>query len=184
MEIHSLLNDIDQDLCRYRQIYSNELTLIKKLFYGFMIFFAFSGFRSILLYRLSHFSIVNQHKYFRVFLEVLKRFLSPIQISSKTVIKGGIQIPYASCITIGGGEIGTNCSIYSGVIIGVRKSMEDNFPIIGNNVSIFSGAKILGNVKIGDNAKIGANAVVIRNVPDNATAVGIPAKIYKKQSQK
>ncbi len=54
-------------------------------------------------------------------------------------------------------------------------------PTVGNGVTIATGAKVLGNIKIGDNSKIGANAVVLKNVPENATVVGIPAKIVKLQ---
>lgn len=71
--------------------------------------------------------------------------------------------------------IGNDVQINQHVTIGGRK--DTGFPIIGSNVYIGSGAQILGGVKIGNNTKIGANAVVITDVPDNATAVGVPAKI-------
>lgn len=80
-------------------------------------------------------------------------------------------------------KIGNNCIIYQNVTIGARNVAEgdfnkpENYPVIGNNVTIYSGAVIAGPVKIGDNAVIGANAVVLNDVPNNATVVGIPAKI-------
>lgn len=74
--------------------------------------------------------------------------------------------------------IGDNVKILQGVTIGGR--IGPQLPIIGNNVQIGAGAKILGGVRIGDNAKIGANAVVLIDIPDNCTAVGVPAKIISK----
>ena len=75
-------------------------------------------------------------------------------------------------------QIGKNCTIMQQVTIGL--DAEGNAPIIGDNVFIGAGARIIGKVVIGDNAKIGANAVVVKDVPANATAVGVPAKIIVK----
>lgn len=74
--------------------------------------------------------------------------------------------------------IGKNVNIGAHVVIGGRSGLKE-LPIIGNNVFIGAGAKILGNVKIGENAVIGANAVVINDIPANAVAVGVPAKVTK-----
>ena len=76
-------------------------------------------------------------------------------------------------------KMGENCSIGPGVLIGTRGLGNTGVPVIGNNVYIGSGAKILGGIKIGDNVKVGANAVVLSDIPDGATAAGIPAKIIK-----
>jgi serine O-acetyltransferase len=72
--------------------------------------------------------------------------------------------------------IGNNVRIDQHVTIGIRWD-EDIAPVIGDNVRIGAGAKVLGSIRVGDNARIGANAVVLQNVPDGATAVGVPAKI-------
>jgi serine O-acetyltransferase len=79
--------------------------------------------------------------------------------------------------------IGDNVRIDQHVTIGIRWD-EDAAPIIGNNVRIGAGAKVLGKIRIGDNARIGANAVVLTDVPDNATAVGVPARIIKREDLK
>jgi serine O-acetyltransferase len=76
-------------------------------------------------------------------------------------------------------RIGDNVVISQHVTIGGRGGF--GVPIIGNNVFIGAGARILGEIKIGDNAKIGANAVVLNDVPENATAVGVPARIIQKR---
>ena len=75
-------------------------------------------------------------------------------------------------------RIGKNCKIGSGVTFGGRSGIYD-VPVIGDNVYIASGAKILGNVVIGNNSIIGANAVVLNDVPEGAIVVGVPAKIIK-----
>ncbi|WP_182004764.1 serine O-acetyltransferase [Priestia aryabhattai] len=71
--------------------------------------------------------------------------------------------------------IGDNVTLFHQVTLGINKTNES--PIIGNGVFIGTGAKILGSVTVGDNSKIGANAVVIKDVPPNSTAVGIPASV-------
>jgi serine O-acetyltransferase len=74
-------------------------------------------------------------------------------------------------------RIGDNCRIRNGVTIGVARVGESNAPLIGNNVDIGSGAKLLGPIRIGNNVLIGANAVVICDIPDNSIAVGVPAVV-------
>lgn len=83
----------------------------------------------------------------------------------------------ANGVMLGGGySIGNNSTVYHQVTIGVINNKSGS-PQIGKNVFIGAGAKILGPIVIGDNAKIGANAVVLCDVPENATAVGVPARI-------
>jgi serine O-acetyltransferase len=90
-------------------------------------------------------------------------------------IGGGLYIAHPNGCVIHAKKIGRNCSIISNVTIGMRNRWE--FPTIGDNVFIGSGARILGGIKVGNNVRIGANAVVIHDVPDNCTVVGIPARI-------
>lgn len=76
-------------------------------------------------------------------------------------------------------KIGCNCVIESNVTIGGRLNKKE-VPIIGDNVMIGTGARVLGDITIGSNCIIGANAVVISNVPDNSIVAGVPARILKK----
>ena len=78
-------------------------------------------------------------------------------------------------------KMGEYCSIGPGVLIGTRGLGNKGVPVIGNNVYIGVGAKVLGGINIGDNAKIGANAVVVTDVPAGGTAVGIPARIVQRK---
>ena len=74
-------------------------------------------------------------------------------------------------------EIGDDCTIYHQVTLGgTGKDKNKRHPTIGNNVMIGAGSKVLGPIRIGNNVKIGAGAVVLKNVPDNVTVVGVPAK--------
>jgi serine O-acetyltransferase len=77
-------------------------------------------------------------------------------------------------------EIGDNCTIYQGVTLGgTGKDTGKRHPTIGNNVLVGAGAKVLGPFKVGDNARIAANAVVLTEIPENSTAVGVPARVVK-----
>jgi serine O-acetyltransferase len=89
-------------------------------------------------------------------------------------IDGGLYIAHPVGTVIAAERIGRNCSVIAAVTVGMRN--EFAFPIIGDNVFIGAGARILGGICIGDNAKIGANAVVIRDVAAGATVVGIPGR--------
>lgn len=77
-------------------------------------------------------------------------------------------------------RIGANCRVAQQVVIGYAGGDKGGVtPKLGDNVWVGSGAKILGDIKIGNNVYIGANAVVTKDLPDNAVAVGIPAKVVK-----
>jgi serine O-acetyltransferase len=104
---------------------------------------------------------------------------SACRIRHGAVIDGGLLLHHSMGVAIAvGAKIGKNCTIFSGVTIAYKgNGKASGAPIIGDNVKLLAGCKILGNVVIGDNAIIGANAVVLINVPAGATAVGIPAKI-------
>lgn len=98
-----------------------------------------------------------------------------LEIVVGTQIGGGLYLVHPVGTVITARRIGVNCSIIAAVTIGMRNKIE--FPDIGDNVFIGAGARILGGIRVGDNAQIGANAVVIHDVPANATAVGVPARV-------
>ena len=102
-------------------------------------------------------------------------------VHPKTKIGEGSRFAYGGigCVIHEDCIIGCNCTIGQSVTLG-GNGKEPGVPVIGNNVYISAGARILGPIKIGDNCKIGANAVVITDIPNNTTAVGIPAKIITK----
>ncbi|NTU77945.1 MAG: serine acetyltransferase [Chloroflexales bacterium] len=96
-------------------------------------------------------------------------------------IGGGLYIAHPVGTVVSPRRIGRNCSIIAAVTIGMRNEWE--FPVIGDDVFIGAGARVLGGIKLGDGAVIGANAVVITDVPAGATAVGIPARVRGSRGQ-
>ncbi len=84
---------------------------------------------------------------------------------------------FGGIIVSGYARFGDNCRIRTGVVVGLSRVDDPCAPVIGNNVDIGAGAKLLGNITIGDNVCIGANAVVTRDVPSDSIAVGVPAQI-------
>jgi len=100
--------------------------------------------------------------------------VSQAEIDVNCRIGGGLLIPHPNGIVIHPDTIiGPNCLIFQQVTIGTRESSEA--PIIGGHVDIGAGAKILGGIKLGNHCCVGANAVVLRDVPERETAVGVPA---------
>ncbi len=103
--------------------------------------------------------------------------LAGVDIDVNSDIGPGFYIGHFSCVVVTG-KLGANCSIGQGVTIGSKGAgKSDGWPVIGDNVYIGAGAKIIGSIAVGDNVVVGANAVVIDNVPANSRAVGVPAKI-------
>ncbi len=107
---------------------------------------------------------------------IIRGFYS-CDIQSNTKIGKGLELSHNGLGVVVHPKtiIGDNVKILQGVTLGGR--VGSGLPIVGNNVIIGAGAKILGGIRIGDNVKIGANAVVLHDVPDNCTAIGVPAKI-------
>lgn len=97
-----------------------------------------------------------------------------VDISFEAKIGEDLKLPHPMNIVIGRGcTLGKKCTIYHGVTLGQNK---DKFPRIGDNVIIYMGAKIVGDVVVGNNAIIGANAVVVKDVLENQIVAGVPAK--------
>ncbi|SFU91459.1 serine O-acetyltransferase [Polaromonas sp. YR568] len=111
-----------------------------------------------------------------------------IEVSPQVQIGGGLFLPHTVGTVIGAERIGENCTIMQGVTLGTSEPdmgfTVDRRPVVGSHVLIGSGAKIIGRIVIGDYARIGANAVVLRDVPDHALAVGVPAKVVDLPTEK
>ncbi len=119
---------------------------------------------------------------------IFKKFLSKLlwlravrntgcYISPKAKIGKGLRLPHASGIVIGdGARIGEHVTIYQNVTIGTKDGTE-KYPSVGDGAILFAGACLIGDIEINNHAIIGANAVVLKDVPENCTAVGVPAKI-------
>ncbi len=89
---------------------------------------------------------------------------------------------FGGIVVSGFARFGDNCRIRNGVVVGLARTDDPCAPVIGNNVDIGAGAKVLGRIRVGNNVLIGANAVVTRDVPDDSTAVGVPAVIKPRRA--
>lgn len=135
------------------------------------------------------------HSFFRLRLgplakavSLLNFFLFGIEIAVRCPIGRGLFLPHTQGTVIGAWQIGANATIFQGVTLGAREVdfsySELSRPIIGDGVTIGSGAKVLGGLFIGDDARIGANSVVLQSVPAQALAVGVPARVvHRRQGQ-
>jgi serine O-acetyltransferase len=111
-------------------------------------------------------------------LSIFCRPMSSLIIERKMKVGPGLFIIHGEGTFVLADEIGQNCTVYQQVTIG---NVEGGMPTIGNNVTIYAGAKILGRVRVGDNVSVGANSVVIKNVPPNVTVLGVPAVVVWKK---
>lgn len=143
----------------------------------------YPGVHALLAYRLAHALHEKEHYFAARAVSQMARNITGIEIHPGAKIGKGLMIDHGMGVVIGEtAEIGDNCTIYQGVTLGgTGKDVGKRHPTIGNNVMIGAGAKVLGPFTIGDNTKIAANAVVLEEIPESCTAVGIPAKIVKRE---
>lgn len=134
---------------------------------------------ALIAYRIAHYLYKRKFYFIARVISQLARLFTGIEIHPGARIGDGLFIDHGMGVVIGEtAEIGNDVVIYHGVTLGgTGKDTGKRHPTIGSNVVIGAGAKVLGPVYVGDNTKIGANAVVLKDVPCNSTAVGIPAKI-------
>ncbi|MBE6548308.1 MAG: serine O-acetyltransferase [Ruminococcaceae bacterium] len=142
----------------------------------------YSGVHAILAYRVSHKLYLGKHYFSARAVSQLARFFTGIEIHPGATIGKGLFIDHGMGVVIGEtAEIGDNCTLYQGVTLGgTGKDVGKRHPTLGNNVMVGAGAKVLGPINIRDNSKVAANAVVLKEVPENSTAVGIPAKVVRR----
>ena len=145
------------------------------------IFLLYPGVHATIYHRIAHFFHVRHMPFIARCVSQWSRFWTGIEIHPGATIGRRLVIDHGMGIVIGEtAEIGDDCLIYHGVTLGgTGKDHGKRHPTIGNNVLISTGAKVLGPFKVGDGARIAANAVVLTEVPEHATAVGIPAQIVR-----
>jgi serine O-acetyltransferase len=141
----------------------------------------YPGFHALLVHRLSHWLWMRGFKWLARWIAHAARWLTGIEIHPGVRIGRRFFIDHGMGVVIGEtAEIGDDCTIYHGVTLGgTTWNKGKRHPTLKNGVVIGAGAKILGPIVIGENAKIGSNAVVVKDVPDNATAIGIPARLVE-----
>ena len=146
----------------------------------------YSGVHALIFYRIAHRLHKAKHYFAARAVSQLARHYTGVEIHPGAKIGKGLVIDHGMGVVIGEtAEIGDNCTIYQGVTLGgTGKELGKRHPTLGDGVLVGAGAKVLGPFRIGDNTKIAANAVVLDEIPEDCTAVGIPAKIVKKQGQR
>jgi len=145
-------------------------------------FFNYPGLWAMFFYRISH-SIYNLGlRFLPRFISALGLFLTTIDIHPAAKLGRRVFIDHGVGVVIGETVIiGNDVIIYQQVTLGgVSTSKGKRHPTLEDNVVIGAGAKVLGNITIGENSKVGANSVVVKNVPANSTAIGIPARVLKR----
>ncbi len=150
------------------------------------IFLLYPGVKAIRMHRRANF--FYRHKMFFIarFISQKAVRLTGIEIHPGATIGKRLVIDHGTGVVIGEtAEIGDDVLIYQGVTLGgTGKEVGKRHPTIGNNVMISSGAKVLGPFKVGDNARIASGAVVLEEVPEGATVVGVPARVVRLNGEK
>ena len=152
----------------------------------------YPGVKAIFFHKIANFFAIAKFDLIARIISQFSRFLTGIEIHPKANIGKNLFIDHGMGVVIGETSvIGNNVTIYHAVTLGgsspsidsERQRHEKRHPTIGDEVVIGSGAQIIGPIKVGNNSRIAANAVVVKDVPDNATMVGIPAKAVKLENK-
>lgn len=150
------------------------------------IFLLYPGVRAVIDHRIAHWFYKHKCFYIARSISQRSRKRTGIEIHPGATIGKRLVIDHGMGIVIGETTIiGDDCLLYQGVTLGGSgKEKGKRHPTLGNNVLVGAGAKVLGSFTIGDNARIAANAVVLNEIPANATAVGVPARVVRVKGKK
>lgn len=150
------------------------------------VILTYSGLHAIWAHRLAHAFYKRKLYFIARVISQISRFFTGIEIHPGAKIGRRFFIDHGMGVVIGETcEIGDNVTVYQGVTLGgTGKEKGKRHPTIKNNVLIAAGAKVLGSITIGENSKIGAGSVVLRDVPDNSTVVGIPGRVVVQNGKK
>lgn len=141
----------------------------------------YAGFHALLFHRLAHWLLKKRVPFIPRALSQFARFITGIEVHPGATIGSGLFIDHGMGVVIGETtEIGDNVTLFQGVTLGgTGKQRGKRHPTLGSHVVVGAGAKVLGPISIGDYVKIGANSVVLQDVPDHSTVVGIPGRIVR-----
>jgi len=150
----------------------------------FEVLTTYPGLHAVLFHRMNHWLWRHGMKWLARWLSALARWLTGIEIHPAANIGRRFFIDHGMGVVVGETtEIGDDCTLYHGVTLGGTSWKKGKrHPTLGSNVVVGAGAKILGPISMGDGARIGSNAVVLRDVPNGATVVGVPGRIVTPRS--
>jgi serine O-acetyltransferase len=150
------------------------------------VILCYPGLHAICAYRFTHWLWNHQLKLLARWLSQVARLLTGIEIHPGAQIGRRLFIDHGMGVVIGETAIvGDDVTLYQGATLGgTGKEKLKRHPTIGNGVVIGAGAKILGNIRVGDNSRVGAGSVVLRDVPDDSTVVGVPGHIILRQGKR
>lgn len=153
---------------------------------SFEVVMTYSGLHAIWSYLIANWFFKKKMYFIARSISQIARFFTGVEIHPGATIGKRLFIDHGMGIVIGETcRIGNNVTIYQGVTLGgTGKERGKRHPDIGDNVLIAAGAKVLGNIEVGNNVNIGANSVVLKDVPDYSTVVGIPGRIVKQDGLK
>lgn len=139
----------------------------------------YSGLHAVWAHRIAHALFRNKLFFLARAVSQVSRFFTGIEIHPGAKIGRRFFIDHGMGVVIGETcVIGDDCILFQGVTLGgTGKERGKRHPTLGNNVLVATGAKVLGSITLGDNSKVGAGSVVLKDVPPNATVVGIPGKV-------
>lgn len=150
------------------------------------VIFTYAGVQALAFYKVAKALLEMSVPFLPRFFSQLGRWLTGIEIHPGATIGEGLFIDHGMGVVIGETTIiGKNVTLFQGVTLGgTGKEKGKRHPTLGDNVVVGAGAKVLGNIKVGNDVLIGGNAVVIRDVPDESTVVGVPGRIAKRKGKK
>ena len=146
----------------------------------------YPSFKAMIYYRIAHRLYLKKHYFWARWISQKSVRRTGIEIHPGATIGKGLFIDHGAGVVIGETAIlGDNVTLFQGVTLGGNgKEKGKRHPTLGDNVMVSAGAKILGSLTIGENSKIGAGSVVLQEVPPNATVVGVPGRIVKRDNVK
>lgn len=152
----------------------------------FEVFLTYSGVHAIWAHRFAHFFFNRRLFFIARSISQISRFITGIEIHPGAQIGRKLFIDHGMGVVIGETcEIGDNVTLFQGVTLGgTGKEKGKRHPTVKDNAMITTGAKVLGSITIGNSSKVGAQSVVLEDVPDNSTIVGVPGKVVVQNGEK
>jgi serine O-acetyltransferase len=151
----------------------------------FEVLTSYPGVHALLMHRINHWLWTHRLRWLARFLALIARLLTGIEIHPAARLGRRFFIDHGLGVVIGEtAEVGDDCTLYQGVTLGGTSwQAGKRHPTLGDDVVVGAGAKVLGPISVGAGARIGSNAVVVKDVPEHATMVGIPARVARIASE-